>query len=75
MSRRYDVEGTRGFLLASIVLLVLTLWFGWDGWFPRESVRAAHPSPDDSFYLFNQVCAVIFLVAAIVCAYIHTVVK
>ncbi|MBU0678079.1 MAG: hypothetical protein KJ626_08160, partial [Verrucomicrobia bacterium] len=63
MARRYDVEGTKTYLIAALVLLVLALWFVWDGWFPREAVLAKHPDyPADSFYAFNRVTGVIFFI-------------
>lgn len=75
MARRFDVEGTRNYLLAAVILLVLSVWFIWDGWFPRASVLERHPEPSDHFYLFNKSVGVLFLVSAVVCGYIHLVVK
>ena len=76
MARKYQVEGTRTFLIWSIGLLLLGLWCVKEGWFPAESVVAKHPpATDASFYLFNKSLAVISFVASAVCAYIHVVVK
>lgn len=87
MSRRYDVQGTRVYLYWAIGLLVIGLvfvWDGWllawlhgmwDGWLPRASVLERHPSPEDGFYLFNQIAGVLLLAASAVCGYIHHVVK
>ena len=76
MARKYQVEGTRTFLIWSIGLLLLGLWCVKDGWFQAESVVAKHPpATDASFYLFNKSLAVISFVASAVCAYIHVVVK
>lgn len=75
MARQYHVEGTRTYLIAALVLFVLCLWFGWDGWFPRDVVLERHPDPGDSFYGFNKSLALVFLVGWIVCGYIHFVVR
>ncbi len=75
MARKYHVEGTKSFLIAAIVLLVVGAWFVWDGWFPRDSVVEKHPLETDSFYIFNQSVAILLLGSAVVCGYIHHVVK
>jgi hypothetical protein len=67
--------GTRNYLWWALGLLAYGLYCVWDGWFPRAAVVERHPDPGDSFYLFNQVVAVICLVGSAVCAYIHKVVK
>lgn len=71
MARQYRVRGPRQFLTAAVVLLLLSLWFIADGWFPRESVRAAHPDPSDHFYLFNKCTGVLLLLGAVVCGVLH----
>ncbi len=76
MARRYHVEGTKTFLLWAVGLLVLGLWCVKDGWFPAESVLLKHPlDKAGSFYLFNKSLAVLSLVGATVCGYIHMLVK
>lgn len=76
MARKYHVEGTKSYLIAAIILFVLFAWFAWDGWFPRAGVLEKHPDlENDSFYAFNKTTAVLLLVGAIVCTYIHLVVR
>ena len=76
MARKYEVEGTKNFLIWAILLLLLGLWCVKDGWFPSETVAAKHPPEEDrGFYLFNQTLAVLCLVGSVVCTYIHYVVK
>ncbi|MBN1269110.1 MAG: hypothetical protein JXB04_05940 [Kiritimatiellae bacterium] len=75
MARKYHVEGTRSFLIAAVVLIIFSVFFVWDGWFPRQGVLEKHPDPHESFYLFNKSVAVLMIVSAVVCAYIHLVVK
>lgn len=76
MARRFKVEGTKNYLIAAVILYILAAWFIWDGWFPRESVLEKHPDVEtDSFYLFNKSMAIIFVIAAVVCSYIHLVVR
>ena len=87
MRRRHHIQGTRRYLYWGLLFLavgVVFAWDGWivawldpiwDGWLPRRSVLAKHPSPGDSFYLFNQVVGALSLTAAAVCGYIHHVVK
>lgn len=65
------VPRSRRHLWAAIALLVVALWFAWDGWFPRASVLAAHPDPADHFYLFNKSVAVLLFIASGVYFYIH----
>jgi hypothetical protein len=64
-----------GLLFAWDGWLVARLDVAWDGWLPRRAVLERHPSPDDSFYLFNQIMAVVVLSASGICGYIHHVVK
>jgi len=73
--RRYDISGTRQYLWLAIILLGLSLWFAWDGWFPRASVRQRHPDASDHYYTFNRSVAVLLLSAAAACGYIHMVVR
>ena len=75
MAREYNVQGTKSYLIAAVILLIASLWFIWDGWFPRASVLANHPSMDDSFYLFNKSMGVLLGIGSVVCGYIHMVVK
>lgn len=76
MSRNYEVEGTKAYLIAAIVLALLAAWHIWDGWFPRDSWLAKYPNyPGDGFYLFNRVTGVLMGIASVICAYIHKVVK
>lgn len=76
VARRYHVEGTRKFLYWALILLALGLWAVRDGWFPAASTMEKHPvATDRNFYLFNKSLAVISLVGAAVCGYVHTVVK
>lgn len=80
MARKYDVEGTRTFLIWSIVLFVLCLWAVRDGWFPAESKILAHgpadaPHEGDHFYPFNRTLAVLSGLGSIVCGFIHKFVK
>ncbi len=76
MARKFHVEGTKSFLIAALILAILSVWHVWDGWFPRESWLEKYPDyPNDWFYTYNRVMGVIFGIAAVVCAYIHKVVK
>ena len=76
MPRKYNVEGTKSFLIAAIILLVLGLWHIKDGWFPSPEVMEKHvPGTDDTYYLYNKVTGVILTVAAAICGYVHRVVK
>ena len=77
MARRYHVEGTRRFLYWGVVFLVIGLWCVKDGWFPSADVLVRHPlgKVGDSFYLFNKSLAILSLLGAAVCGYIHKVVK
>ena len=81
------VQGTRVYLFWGLGFLAIGLLFAWDGWLlswldaswdgwlPRRDVLERHPSPEDSFYLFNQIMAVLALLASGACGYIHHVVK
>jgi hypothetical protein len=75
MARKFHVEGPRNYLIAAIILFLLSLWFIRDGWFPTAGILEKHPDPQDSFYLFNKSMSVILLIASAVCGYIHSVVK
>jgi len=76
MARKYHVEGTKTFLIWSIVLLLLGLWAVKDGWFPSASKLAEHPlAKDTGFYLFNKSLAVMSLIGSAVCGYIHLLVR
>ena len=43
MARKYDVHGTKDFMVWAIILAGLGLWCVKDGWFPSESVLERHP--------------------------------
>lgn len=76
MARKYHVEGTKTFLIWALVLLALGLWCVWDGWFPSAKVLEAHPlDKGGSFYLFNKSLAILSLIGAAVCGYIHMMVR
>jgi len=76
MARKYHVEGTKTFLIWSVVLLLLGLWAVKDGWFPSASTLIKHSLTEDKgFYLFNKSLAVMSLVGSTVCGYIHLLVR
>ena len=83
MAKRYHVEGTKEYLWASVILGVLSVWHIIDGWFPRQSWREKYPEMPETwydmglyeFYAYNRWTAVFLAVGALVCAYIHRVVK
>ena len=88
-SRRYDVDGTKSFLLWGLGLLAFGLWHVMDGWFPRESDIDEHGPPpakattfifaDEKgtthFYQYNRITGVFLVISSGVCLYIHKVVK
>jgi len=75
VARKYKVEGTKSYLVASIVLFLLSIWFIHDGWFPSEAVLEKHPPGTDTYYQFNRITGVGLFIFAAICAYIHQVVK
>lgn len=75
MARKYDVEGTNKFLVWSIILALFAIWFIKDGWFPTEAILEKHPDPSDSYYLFNKSSGIISVIGAVICGYIHMVVR
>lgn len=75
MVRRYDIEGTRSWLYGGIACIVIGLWCARDGWFPPPSVLEKHPDPDEGFYLFNQVFAVLFGLGALVSMAVHRLMR
>ncbi|HOW97246.1 MAG TPA: hypothetical protein P5567_05490 [Kiritimatiellia bacterium] len=76
MARRYHVQGSKHFLIAAIVLMLLGLWCVRDGWFPSEAVRAEKTAHElASFMQFNKSLALLLLVGSVICGYIHTVVR
>lgn len=76
MSRKYDIEGTKTYLIAAVVLVVLAIWHIRDGWFPPERWLIKYPDyPGAGFYIFNRVTGVLLGIAAVICAYIHKVVR
>ena len=80
MARRYEVEGTKSFLIWSIVLAVLCIWAIRDGWFPTESKIEQHglpesPNEGDHFYPFNRSLAYLSGIGSIVCIIVQRFVK
>jgi hypothetical protein len=80
MARRYQVEGTKSYLVGSICLALLCVWAIRDGWFPTESKIEMHGTPDnphpgDHFYHFNRSLTYLSGIGSIVCAIIHRFVK
>lgn len=83
MARQYHVEGTKSYLVAAIILGLLAVWHIYDGWVPQERWLEKYPDfPEHwldfrlhEFYAYNRWTGMIFSIAAIVCAYIHRVVK
>lgn len=76
MARKYRVEGTRAFLIWAVVLLLLGLWAVRDGWFPSAGTVEKHPMDGtSSFYIFNKSLALLSLIGAVICGYIHLVVR
>jgi hypothetical protein len=83
MARQYDVEGTKSYLTAAIILALLAAWHIFDGWVPQERWLEKYPNFPETwydfrlheFYAYNRWTGVIFAIAAAVCAYIHKVVK
>jgi len=80
MARRYQVEGTKSYLVGSIVLAFLCVWAIRDGWFPPESKIEMHgtpaePNQGDHFYQFNRSLAYLSGIGSIVCAIVHRFVK
>ena len=79
MPRTFHVEGTRKFLVAAIVLMIIGLWCVKDGWFPSEYYLKKYPPgggrESDNFYAFNQSLGIGSLVISAICAYIHRIVK
>ena len=76
MGRRYPVQGTKSFLITAIILLALCIWCIMDGWFPSQATLDKHSLTEDAnFYLFNKSLAILSAIGAIICGYIHLVVK
>lgn len=75
MARKYNVEGTKSFLIAAAILLAIGVWHIRDGWFPAAATLEKHPPGTDTFYLYNRVTGVILTIAAAICGYIHRIVK
>ncbi len=83
MAKRYEVEGTKSYLIAAWVLAGLSLWHIVDGWVPQQRWLEKYPVFPETwydmrlyeFYAYNRWTGVIMAIAAIVCAYIHRVVK
>lgn len=83
MARHYHVEGTKSFFYAAIICAGLAAWHIFDGWVPQERWLERYPEFPTSwydlglyeFYSYNRWTGIIFAVAAIICAYVHRVVK
>lgn len=83
MAKRYHVEGTKSYLIAAIILALLSVWHIYDGWVPQERWLEKYPDFPEAwndfrlyeFYAYNRWTGVILGIASIVCAYIHRVVK
>lgn len=77
MARKYHIEGTKTFLIWAIALLILGLWCVRDGWFPSDATALKHPpgKANDNFYVFNKSLALLSLVAAAACGYVHLLVR
>jgi len=83
MPRTYDVEGTKSYFWAAIILAVLSAWHLVDGWVPQERWLAKYPEfPEHwldfrlyDFYAYNRWTAMILGISSVVCAYIHRLVK
>ncbi len=75
MARKYNVPGTKKYLITAIIMLIIGIWAVMDGWFPSDGVLIKHPDMTDGFYLFNKSLAILMLVGTIIYGYIHFVVK
>lgn len=76
MVRNYRLKGSKSFLVWAILLLLLGLWAVRDGWFPSENTLTRHPPDSDRhFYQFNKSLALLCLVGAAICGYIHWVIR
>jgi len=76
MARKYHIEGSKTFLYWALGLMLLGLWGVKDGWFPPESKQETKTPQEYAHYLqFNKSLAIISLLGAAVCGYIHKVVK
>ncbi len=83
MPRRYEVEGTKAYLIAAVLCALFSVWHIVDGWVPQERWLAKYPEFPATwydlrlheFYAYNRWTGIIMGIAAAVCAYIHKVVK
>lgn len=76
MTRRYQVRGTRQFLMWSLILLGLGIWCVKDGWFPSEAIRTSKDAAELArFILFNKSLAILLLIGSAICGYIHMVIR
>ncbi len=83
MPRRYEVEGTKAYLIAAVLCALFSAWHIFDGWVPQERWLVKYPEFPSSwydlslheFYAYNRWTGIILGIAAAVCAYIHKVVK
>ena len=76
MARKQHIQGTKSFLMWSLILLAIGLWAVKDAWFPSDATLLKHPlDKDANFYLFNKSLAFLSLIGSAVCGYIHLLVK
>lgn len=75
MARKYNVEGTKNFLIAGLILLALGVWHVRDGWWTPQNFLDKYPLGTESFYLYNKITGVVLTIASFVCFYVHKVVK
>ena len=75
MARQYDVEGTKSFLIGGFVCLALGLWHVRDGWWTPQHFLEKYPLGTESFFMYNKITGVVFVIASLVCFYVHKVVK
>jgi hypothetical protein len=80
MARQFHVAGTQVYQQVGIGLLVLGLWCVKDGWLPSRTTLDKHPLHNDAgdldhYYIFNRSLAVLCLLGAGGCGYVHRIVK
>ena len=75
MARRFHVEGTKGFLYASVIAAIIAAWHIKDGYFPSQHWLDKYPDPSDAFWIYNKFTGILASIIAVVCAYIHRIVK
>jgi hypothetical protein len=83
MARTYEVEGTKSYLTAAIVLALLAIWHIVDGWVPQERWLEKYPEFPKTwydlslyeFYAYNRWTGILMSIASVVCAVIHRIVR